>query len=92
MTKKMMIAYKYYSGCTIGDQDKSWLPHICCTVCYFGLTQWLNGKRKAMPFAVPMVWHKLKDHHSDCYFCMTKISGFAKKNKLKIVYPDCVCS
>lgn len=28
-----------------------------------GLTQWLNGKRKAMPFTVAMAWRELKDHH-----------------------------
>jgi len=23
-------AYHLYFGCKIGDQDKSWAPHICC--------------------------------------------------------------
>jgi hypothetical protein len=89
LTKRVTIAYKYYFGCIIGDQDKSWAPHVCCTMCYSGLTQWLNGKRNSMPFAVPMVWREQKNHHSDCYFCMTKIAGFSKKNKHKIVYPNC---
>ena len=60
ITSKMKTAYWYYFGCKVGDQDKSWAPHICCTVCYSGLTQWLNGKRKAMTFAVPMVWREPK--------------------------------
>jgi len=30
-----------------------------------------------------------KDHFVDCYFCMTKISGFSKKTKSKIIYPNC---
>ena len=30
-----------------------------------------------------------KDHFSDCYFCMTKISGVSKKTKSEIKYPDC---
>jgi hypothetical protein len=89
MTKRLRIAYKHYFGCEIGDQTKSWAPHLCCTVCYSGLTQWLNGKRNRMPFAVPMIWREQNDHHSDCYFCMTNVSGYCKKNKSKIVYPDC---
>ena len=32
-----------------------------------------------------MISHDL----ADCYFCMTNISGYCKKNKSKIVYPDC---
>ena len=60
LTKTVTIAYKYYFGCQIGDQDKSWAPHVCCTVCYSGLTQWLSGKRNSMPFAVPMVWREQK--------------------------------
>ncbi|GBM89813.1 Structural maintenance of chromosomes protein 5 [Araneus ventricosus] len=37
---------------------------------YFLLTpKWLHGKRKAMPFAVPMIWRE-PTNHIDCYFCM----------------------
>lgn len=49
-------AYHLYFGCKIGDQDKDWAPHVCCRTCAVNLSQWLNGKRKAMPFAVPMIW------------------------------------
>ena len=89
MTKRLRVAYKHYFGCEIGDQTKSWARHPCCTVCYSGLTQWLNGKLNRMPFAVPMIWREQKDHLSDCYFCITNISGYCKKNKSEIVYPDC---
>ena len=46
------------------------------------------GKKEKMPFAVPMVCRERTDH-SDCYFCMTKISGYSSKNKSKISYPVC---
>ena len=36
-----------------------------------------------------MVWREQKHHFTDCYSCVTKISGFLKKTKPKIIYPDC---
>lgn len=89
LTRKVKVAYHHYFGVKVGDQDRTWAPHICCSVCYVGLTQWLNGKRKSMPFAVPMIWREPRDHHSDCYFCMTNIAGYSKKNKSAIHYPNC---
>ena len=51
---------------------------------------WMNRKRKQVRFGVvPMERREQVDHHSDCYFCMTKISEFSRKNKPKIAYPDC---
>ena len=63
-------------------------PHI--RNCYASLTQWLIGEQKSMPFAVRMVWYEPTNHFSDCYFCLTKVSGHFKKSKSKIVYPDCL--
>ena len=42
-----------------------------------------------MAFWSPMVWREQKYHFTDCHSCMTKISGFSKKTKSKIMYPDC---
>jgi len=36
-----------------------------------------------------MVWREQTDHVTDCYFCMTNIRGFFRKNKSKISYPEC---
>jgi len=83
-------AYHLYFGCTIGDQDKSWAPHICCRNCAANLSQWLNGKIHAVPFAVPLVWREPSNHATDCYFCMVLpvSGGITKKNKWTIVYPN----
>jgi hypothetical protein len=89
ITRRVRVAYQHYFGCKIGDQDKRWAPHVCCTVCTSGLTQWLNGKRVAMSFGVPMVWREPQNHVDDCNFCLTNVVDLTKKNKHKIVYPDC---
>jgi hypothetical protein len=41
----------------------------------------------AMPFAFPVVWRKLSNHISDCYFCLTPLvaSGMNRK-KQRFVY------
>ena len=85
----MRMAYKYYFGCKLGDQDKICAPHICCKTSNVELTQWLNGKRKGMPFAVPMIWREKTNHSTDCYFCLTKVWRHSKRTKSGIVYPDC---
>ena len=79
-------AYELYFSCKIGDQDKSWAPHICCASCFTLLTGWLKGTRH-MPFAIPTIWREPKDHLTDCYFCMTKISGITAKIRHTVKYP-----
>lgn len=81
--------YHAYFGCKLGDQDKPWAPHIVCKSCVENLRLWFKGKSKSLSFGVPMVWREPTNHGDDCYFCMTNIRGFSKKNKYKIVYPQC---
>lgn len=88
ITPLVRKSYELYFGCKIGDQDKSWAPHICCASCVTSLTSWLNGKSRHMPFAVPMVWREPKDHSTDCYFCIVKINGITSKNKNLVKYPN----
>ena len=89
INSRIKFAYKHYFAYQIGDQDKTWAPHICCNRCRTSLLFWLDGKRKQMPFAVPMVWREQSDHVTDCYLCMTAIRRFSRKNKSKISYPVC---
>ena len=52
------------------------------------LQNWTRGKRKGLPFGIPMVWREPKEHLTDCYFCLVNTKGIGKKNQLKISYPS----
>ena len=86
-TKK---AYLQYFGCKVGDQDKPWIPHISCSFCVTALNEWLKKKRKAMSFAVPMIWREPTDHVNGCNFCFTPSikKKFNRKNKYLCEYPS----
>ena len=62
--------YELYFGIKVGDQEKPWAPHICCSRCFSYLTRWSKGKMKSLPFGIPMIWRESQDHLTDCYFCM----------------------
>lgn len=79
--------YRLYFGCQAGDFDKSWAPNTCCVSCVRLLTGWKKGTHR-MPFAIPMIWREPKDHLSDCYFCLTNITGITSKTKHTVKYPN----
>ena len=89
LSNRIKLAHAHYFGCKVGDEDKEWAPHICCNCCRTSLLFWFDGKRKQMPFGVPMIWREQRDHVFDCYCCITKITGFSRKSKSKIIYPTC---
>jgi hypothetical protein len=80
--------YFSYFQLKVGDQDKSFAPPTACNTCVEGLRYWYDGKRKAMPFAIPMQWREQKNHCDDCYFCMVNVAGYNKKNKKGITHPN----
>jgi len=88
LTPPVCEAYYQYFGWRVGEQEKNWAPHVCCHPCLADLLKWQDGKLMKMPFGTPMKWREPTNHSSDCYFCLTKISGFTKKNKKSIKYPD----
>ena len=77
-----------YFGCKVGDQDKKWAPHVCCTMCSSKLNAWVNGKGCCMPFGVPIVWRVRSNHSTDCYFCMVPPiqNGMSMKKKSTLLY------
>jgi hypothetical protein len=80
--------YFSYFQLKVGDQDKSFAPHIACNTCVEGLRYWYDGKRKAMPFAILMQWRERKNNYDDCYFCVVNLTGYNKNNKKGIKYPN----
>lgn len=88
ITKFVENVYFAYFGVKLGDQDKAWAPHKVCRTCVEALRLWKSGKKKSLPFGIPMVWREPANHYDDCYFCMTKIFGYSAKNKNSIVYPN----
>lgn len=84
----LKTAYHSYFGFEIED-EKAWAPQIVCKSCESNLIGWSSGKKKYMPYSSPMIWSKQTNHTSDCYFCMTKVTGFSMKTKDKIVYAYC---
>ena len=84
LTSKVQAAYELYFGCKVGDQDKAWAPDVCCLACSSLLLQWIAGKNRKMPFAIPMVWRVPSNHDTDCYFCMTStVSRTYQKRSIK---------
>ncbi|KAM5145528.1 uncharacterized protein ACMZJ9_012878 [Mantella aurantiaca] len=87
--QKMCEAYKAYFGMPVGDQDKSWAPHVTCEYCKKTLEGWYRGEKRAMKFAIPRIWREPTDHSNNCYFCMVEpTKRRTGKNAPQIVYPD----
>lgn len=49
---------------------------------------WIKGTREKLAFGIPMVWRERKDHCGVLLLFSEKKSGFKKKNKSKIEYPN----
>ena len=83
---KLVTAYSAYFGVTIGDQDKTGSPHVCCGSCRSTLEEWLRGKIKCMPFAISRIWREPTNHLNDCYFCMVDVSHYRKSKDKKALF------
>jgi hypothetical protein len=72
--------------CPVGDQDKTWACHVCCSTCAVDLRVCITGTIDAMPFAVSGVWKETNVHVYDGYFCLNPVSGHTSKSKHIICY------
>lgn len=80
--------YKSYFGITLGQQEKSWVPHSVCKSCVETLRYWSQGERQGFKFSVPMTWSEPKNHYNDCYFCAVKVAGMNRYKKRSWTYPS----
>ena len=85
--KKVYLAYFKIK---LGDQDKIWAPHIVCRMCVEGLRSWFKGNKKCFRFGIPMIWREQANHTNDCYFCSVDVTGFNKRNRKEITYPNMI--
>jgi hypothetical protein len=82
-------AYEAYFGIPIKHQDKAWVPHFSCGSCHSTLQVWFRGVNRCMPFSIPRIWQEPKNHHDDCYFCVTDVSKIGRQvDRKSITYPD----
>lgn len=81
-------AYLGYFKMKLGDQDKTWAPHKVCKTCVENLRCWTEGKKVQLPFGIPMVWREQRNHFDDCYFCLVNVTGYSRKTKHLIQYPN----
>ena len=81
-------AYLAYFKVMLGDQDKTWAPHIVCKQSAEHLRQWTKKDRKSLRFGIPMISREPKNHFDDCHFCAVNTKGINRKNRNSLVYPN----
>ena len=86
---KYCTGYSLYFGMDIGDQDKSWAPHVICGSCRSNLEGWLRDSGRVMLLAVSRVWREPQNHHDDCYFYKVNILKYRKvRGRRTMTYPS----
>ena len=83
ITNFVKLAYKLYFNTQLGDQDKKWASHTVYHICEESLRDWIKGKRKNLPFGVPVVFKEPLNHMTDCYFCLVNTIGIGGKKRGK---------
>ena len=88
-TPLLKKAYELYFDSKV-DSGKSWAPQFICLTCACNLRGWIRNAKKNnhLAFGVPMIWREPSNHSTDCYFCLSKVTGFSYKTRASVKYPD----
>ena len=88
-TPLLRKAYELYFDSKV-DVGKTWAPSFICLTCKVNLRGWLRKAKtnNHMPFGISVIWREPTDHTTDCYFCMSNITGFAYKTRSSVNYPN----
>ena len=79
----LKIKYKQLYSIDTSSLDNSYTPKTICSRC----RSVLNEINKQV-FSKPMIWRSPTNHATDCFFCLTNVKGYNRKNKNLISYPQ----
>ena len=88
LTEKIKLIYKKCFSVNEVQENKYWIPKFICSSCYSSLLRCYNGNERALKIIKPMQWREPLADHSNCYFCLSVITGLSAKNKKKAVYAN----
>lgn len=87
INQRIRDLYKQYFKLDISNQDKCWVPHIACASCVSVLLKWTKGEAN-FSFGQPMIWRDPINHETNCYICLTNVSGYGRRNKHELNYAN----
>lgn len=91
LTKNLITAYEEYFLVAYVP-NMGFVPDLACDYCYRCLMGWKNGsERHKMKYVRPVTWKPQNEHIVEqCYFCLTKTTGFRYSTREKISYPNVI--
>lgn len=88
ITTHVRSIYKNYFNVEIAAHQEWWLPTFLCNPCYLSLRDWNQNNQKVLKIQIPMQWRKPRWDHSNCYFCLSDVSGVRQKCKGNAIYAN----
>jgi len=72
ITDVACTAYSYCFSNDVSNQDKNWVPHIMCAICYNMIISCYKKKDFSdLKYSSPVVW-RMPDSKEDCFFLLDR--------------------